>query len=290
MSDHLPPGLYSSQIVSHNRYHSDPCERPSLSSHIAVELVKRSPGHAARIHPRLGGQYERRTSDAMDTGSILHGILLESGPQIVEVDADSWRTDKAKAQKAMAEDEGKIAVLKGKYAAIRAAAEEVRKTLPFDIAAARKEVTAIWTSGETPCRARIDCLSPDWTIDDLKFTDDATVSSADRNIAGFGYHVQAAANIDAIETLFPEAAGRVRFVLDFIEWERPQLGVIRREIRGQLLDVGRRQWNRAKAIWAQCLAANVWPGYSAEVTEAQCPAWIAAAELDTQIANQKPPF
>ena len=116
------------------------------------------------------------------------------------------------------------------------------------------------------------------------------MAGADRNIAASGYHIQAAADIDAIETLFPTLAGRVRFVLTFIEWENPEIGIMQREIRGQLLDVGRKQWNRAKAIWGQCLASKAWPGYSTEIVEAQCPPWVASGELQAQIDNQRPPF
>jgi hypothetical protein len=282
MAKHLDPGLYDD--IPHDVYHADPCGRPSLSAHTAMVLVKRSAGHAARIHPRLGGEVKKRT-DSMDTGSLLHDFVIGGGGAFVEVEADAWNTKDAKERRKNANEEGKIAVLSKKMVILREAAKETLPALPFDVADARREVTAIWESGGTPCRARIDLLFPDLWIWDLKFTEDAVLASADRNIAERGSHIQAASNIEAIETRIPEAAGRVRFGLCFIEWENPEIGIVRREIRGQLLDVGKRKWDRAKRIWGECLAANRWPGYSTEITEALCPAWVAAEEMEQQIAS-----
>jgi hypothetical protein len=282
----LGPGLHDD--IPASVYHYDPCERPSLSSHIASVVVSKSPGHAALMHPRLGGQRFAST-EAMDTGSILHGLLLGGGQDLVEVDAKDWRTNAAKEARDKSASEGKIAVLKDKFARIQSASELVKKYLPFDLATARTEVTAVWDSNGTPCRCRIDVLMPDWWIWDLKFVDDATVSAADRNIAGSNYHVQAAANVDAIETLAPEMAGRVHFGLCFVEWENPAIGIKRVEVRGQLLDVGQQRWKRAKRIWGECLVAGKWPGYSTEITEALCPAWVAGDELAEQVKTAAPP-
>ena len=283
----LPVGLHLD--VPHDVYHADPSERPSLSSHIANVVVSKSPGHAALVHPRFGGQHFE-ASEAMDIGSILHGLLLGGGQELVEVDAKDWRTNAAKEARDAAIAAGALPVLKDKLVRIKAAAELVKVHLPFDLATARTEVTAIWNSDGCPCRCRIDALMPDWWIWDLKFCEDATVSAADRNIASSGYHMQGAANIDAIESLVPEQAGRVHFGLCFVEWQNPAIGIKRVEIRGQLLDVGQQKWRRAKTTWAQCLAANKFPGYSTEIVEAQCPAWVAAEELESQIAAAPVPF
>jgi hypothetical protein len=283
----LDPGLYDNDLVPHTRYHADPCERPSLSSHIASVVVSKSAGHAALVHPRLG-KPSFETSDAMDIGSILHGMLLGGAADIVSVDAKDWRTNAAKEARDAAVASGKIAVLADKFARIQSAAEQVKKHLPISLATARTEVTAIWNSDGCPCRCRIDALMPDFWIWDLKFVEDATVSAADRNIAGSNYHVQAAANIDAIETLVPEMAGRVHFGLCFVEWENPAIGIMRREVRGQLLHIGQGKWGRAKDIWSKCLAEKKWPGYSSEVIEAGCPAWIASEELTAQVIPPAP--
>jgi len=180
---------------------------------------------------------------------------------------------------------------------LKEAAEETRHALPFLVKDAQTEITAIWKhkppcSPSIWCRCRIDVLMPDLWIWDLKFTEDAALAAADRNIASNGYHIQAAANIDAVENLVEGAAGRVHFGLCFVEWQNPAIGIKRREIRGELLDVGQRQWTRAKTVWLECQATNKWPGYSSDIIEAQCPAWIASDELEQQIERNdgKEPF
>lgn len=282
MATILHPGLHLG--VPHSVYHSDPSERPSLSSHVASTLISKSPGHAKMIHPRFGA-LRGDSSDEMDTGSILHGLLLGGGAELVAVDADSWRTNTAKAARDEARQAGKIAVLAGKLERLQKAAGWIRMSLPIDLTKASTEATAIWTSQDCPCRCRIDILMPDLWIWDLKTCEDASVASADRNIAAMGYHLQGAANIDGVESTVEGAAGRVHFGLCFVEWENPEIGIVRKEVRGQLLDVGQRRWNRAKGIWARCLADNRWPGYSTEITEAQCPPWIAAEDMEQQIAG-----
>ena len=117
----LPDGLHFD--IPHDVYHADPCAHPSLSSHVAQVVVGKSAGHAALIHPRLGGKRSKESSDAMDVGSILHGMLLGGGAELVEVNEKDWRKDVAKDARAKAEGEGKIAVLKDKLVRLRTAAD-----------------------------------------------------------------------------------------------------------------------------------------------------------------------
>jgi hypothetical protein len=285
----LKEGLHEG--VPHEFYHSDPSEKPSLSSHVAQVLLAKSAAHAKLIHPRFGGQ-RGDSSDAMDAGSLLHAFLLGGGSDIVEFDAADWRTNAAKAKREEAYAAGMLPVLAHKLADIKAAVPRVKAALPFDLSTAKTELTALWESGGCPCRCRLDALMPDLWIWDLKFAEDAMLSSQDRNIEGSGYHVQAAANIDGIETSMEGAAGRVHFGLCFVEWKNPEIGIIRKEIRGQLLDVGQRKWNRAKGIWAQSLKSGQFPGYCSDVVAAECPPWVAAQDLEQQIANNegKEPF
>ena len=125
MGDFLPVGLHMG--IPHDRYHADPCERPSLSAHIAMELIKHSAGHAAKIHPRIGGERHAESNGAMDTGSLLHGLILGGGAPIVEVDAKAWNTNDAKAKRDEAMKAGKIAVLAHKFARIQTTAAADRR-------------------------------------------------------------------------------------------------------------------------------------------------------------------
>lgn len=280
----LPTGLHRG--VSHEDYHADPSELPSLSAHMA-SLVLRSPAHARLGHPRFGGKIKHEQDDAMDTGTLLHGMLLGGGPEIVAIDADSWRKDATKAKRDDALAAGKLPILAHKLEVVQAVAEGIRGELlaiGHDYADASCEVTALWTSGGCPCRARIDALFGGCDIDDFKSTQDALAASDSGNIVRNGYHVQAAAYVDAIETLKPALAGRVTFSLTFAETARPY-GVIRVEVAGSMLELGRRRWNRAKAVWAECLRTDKWPGYPREVQRPEAPQWALMQDMEEQMTK-----
>lgn len=297
----LPIGLHEG--IAHDVYHADPSERPSLSSHCAVTLIRRSPAHAHLNHPRFGGVVGESTAE-QDAGSIIHDMLLGGGQEVVRIDAPDFKTKKAQQERDAARDAGKIPIIAHKYEALRATVKEMRAVLPVDFSKARCELTAIWESNGCPCRCRIDSLfSPDgpwllggkvaslanglWKIYDVKTCENAMLASEARNLFSMGYHVQAAANLDAIETLIPESAGRVSFVDLFIERE-PPFGVVEVEFAGDFRELGARQWNRAKALWAACLASNKWPGYESKKT-VSAPAWALGEEMSAAIVAAGPP-
>lgn len=283
----LPHGLHLN--VPHADYHADPHELPSLSSHVANILIKSSPARAKLGHPRLGGKHRPSTSDQIEN-SIMHDLLLGGGADIVEVDAKDFRTDAAKKSRDEALAAGKNPIIKAKLDDLRRQAERIRACVPFlSSPGLVTEATAIWTADGCPCRCRIDALDG-FTVYDVKIFPDVTPSEADRAAAANGYFVQAAANIDGVEATVEGAIGRAKFVLVFIDPNEPEIGTIYREVRGESLHVGRSRWNRAKAKWAHCLATNQWPGFSTEIEEARCPAWLANDEADSAIAEDVKPF
>src|SRR5215471_6763533 len=93
-------------------YHADPAPEPSLSASIAELLIKRSPKHAFHAHPRLNPKWKpKEPSQEMDDGRVLHSMLLGTPSPVIEVDAEDWRTNRAKEAKADARASGKVAVL-----------------------------------------------------------------------------------------------------------------------------------------------------------------------------------
>lgn len=221
----------------------------------------------------------------MDTGTLIHGILLGGGPEIVSVEADSWRTKAAKEKRDEALAAGKLPILAHKLEVVKAMAAGIRSSLPKQWHGDGEcEATAIWTSQGCPCRARLDVVFDGCYVDDLKTTQDALTASDPGNIVRNGYHIQASAYIDAIETLRPQFAGRATFTLTFAETSRPY-GIIRVQVAGSLLELGRRRWNRAKEVWAECLRTDSWPGYPTEVQRPEAPAWALSQEMEEQLAR-----
>jgi hypothetical protein len=222
----------------------------------------------------------------MDVGSIIHGILLGGGAEVKEIDAENFRTKAAQDKRDEARTAGKIPILKHKYESIKIAAEQMRGSIcvatGLDFSQVRTELTAIWNSDDCPCRARLDSLSPTLDIYDLKTCSDASTSATDRGVFSFGYFRQAAANVEAVETLIEGSAGRVKFHCLFTE-TTPPYGVIDVTLDGAFMDLGARQWKRAKTIWAQCLKEEKFPNYAATKI-VHAPAYALNDEMGAAIA------
>lgn len=251
-------------------YHADPCDTPSLSSHCAATLLGKSPLHAWRSHPRLGAA-PREEKDEFDRGTLLHGLLLGTGRELTIVDAKDWRTKAAQEQRDAARAAGLLPVLARQHDEAQQAAEAIGARLSSELVrlCGASEVTATWlANGIAYSRARMDHLILDEmppagaTIYDLKFGDSAHPKACAARIARFGEDIQAAAYIDAIETIRPECAGRVSFVWLFCEWDPPYaVGVY--SPSSSMLDMGRKRWRRACQLWAECVERDHWPGYPA---------------------------
>lgn len=284
------PGLHFG--MRHDLYHSDPCDVPSLSSHMAVLGLTRSWLHVQSAHPRMGDARVRQDSDCMDNGSLLHMLVLGSGPEIVQVDADDWRTKAAREARDAARSEGKLPILASKIEPAREAAERMRKSFPVDLAKCKTEVTGIWQSGEAMCRMRLDAWCADeLTIVDLKTTEDANSAASGGYVVRFGIDVQAAAYLDGMRTIQPEHAGKMRFLLHFCETVAP-FAYVTAELSGEMLSIGEAKWKRAKAQWSSCMATGIWPGpMMIGPRRIEAPAWAMSQELEKQIdANQTQPF
>jgi len=215
----------------------------------------------------------------MDFGEVVHSMVLGGGREIEVIDADDWRTKAAREAREAAKLSGKIPMLARKYSDAKKLALSLSHVMPSG--ADPTEVTAIWVSLGCPCRCRMDIFTGAG-IDDLKITENAAMAATPRHIISMGYHIQAASNLDAIENLVPEMAGRAKFRLIFAENKAP-FGVIRAELSGELLELGRVQWRRAKRDWAECLVNDAFPLYSRETRIIECPAWAMTEELASQL-------
>lgn len=142
----------------------------------------------------------------------------------------------------------------------------------IDLRVGMQEATVVWTDRATGvrCRGRLDHLEQDQggaVIHDLKKAETAHPRSFERAVYSYGADIQAHAYREAIETIRPELAGRVRFEWIVIEAEPPYVTVVRHPL-GSLRASGENRWRRACEIWARCLKTNVWPGYPDDGVEA----------------------
>lgn len=274
------PGL--SEFVSGWRqfderaYRADPCPAPSLSSHIAILAIEKSLHHAWRAHPKSPLFEHSTASAAADRGSAAHALLFGED-RICVVDAEDYRTGAARTARDEARVQGRIPVLAKEFASIQAMIETAAIRFRYLHGGTFTcEQSACWQAdGGGWRRARLDTLSPDRTlIVDYKTTEGPVDAlSCERRIADMGLQIQAAAYVDAVETLHPELRGRVRFIFQWQEQKPPYALSPPIEMSEAFLCLGRAQWNAAGALWDQALRHDAFPAYGSQPFLACPPPW-----------------
>lgn len=264
---------------------------PLLSQSIAHQLINHSPAHAFLAHPKLGGKPITATRE-MEKGTIIHDMLLNDGKLdgIEILQYENFRTKAAQEERDLVIDMGKMPILEKDYHELTQAAQWIRsrfQDLKIDLHAENAEQVVTWEErtdkGESvQCKGKLDHAYPSWTgfyIDDLKTCSSAHPKSIQRSLFDYGYVIQHAAYTSAIEKIYPEAIGRVRFRFIFVELS-PPYSVTPVVLNGSAAAVGRSQWRRAVNTWAECLKTGVWPGYVEETYRAEAPIWQIKDELD----------
>jgi hypothetical protein len=281
---------------------------PRLSQSIAKELVERSPWHAKRALDRRAAQHEDeggesdedKKRDTMDRGTIIHALLLGTpSPAVIVADPVSgepfsdFRTKAAKEQKAKIRAAGKIAVIAHKVQPVVMLADRIRfgllKEHGIDLVG-DSELAVTWTERASdgtpvPCRGMLDhWLAADAkgrpTIYDVKVWASANPRVLVRKVHDMGVDIQAEAYTRAVEAVYPELAGRVRFVTLVCEVSTGLVTPI--VFGGSLRQVGKMRWRRAIDLWARCSALNDWPGYTRGELLIDAPEWMIAAEIDSE--------
>lgn len=266
-------------------------ETHRLHQSIASVLVNRSPLHAWYKAFR---REEEEWDEAKNLGTLCHKLLL-GGRDIVVVEAKDWRTNAAKEARDAALADGKIPVLTQKLAIAHALKDKVLDELTARgiKLSGESEKTVQWTSpGGVKCEGTLDhWIEKSATILDLKFTGmSAAPESVARLMVNMGADIQAAAYTQAMATLHPELAGRIKFLFIYIEVEAPHaLSVVRPG--GAMRHLGESKWSRACELWAKYLAEygteKPWPGYSTEIVDVDPPAWAMSADLEAWAITER---
>lgn len=267
------PGIYD---IPEDAYHADPVPGGSLSKSGAKLLLPPS-CPAKYAYEKAHGRPPKKE---FDLGTAAHTLVLGSGPQLVEVKADSWRTDKAKGEAAEARERGAVPLLSSEMATVRAMAAALRE---HPMAATlltrwgRSEQSAFWRDKPTGVirRCRFDVLPHErdgrMVIPDYKSCAAADLDSVSKAVEKFKYHMQAAWYLDGARAL--DLAGEdAAFVFVFQERTAPYLvNVVQLDVAALL--IGAALNRRAINIYAQCTASGRWPGYSDDIETVTLPAW-----------------
>jgi len=277
------PGLYPE--FDELAYHRD----PALSASGAKRLLP--PGCPALFkHDRdNGGRPNKR---AFDVGHAAHAAVLGAGMEAVvvhkttrdkqSVPADDYTTKSAQEHRDAIYAEGKVPLLEWELRSVNAMAAALRQhplaASLLDPEHGRPEVSAFWHDERHGIdrRARFDWLTnptPDGqiVIPDYKTTRSAEPRAFARSIFDFGYDVQAVFYTDAIRAL--DLAEDVTFLFIAQETTAPYLVTVH-ELDEIGLRLGRERVDRACALFAECTATGIWPGYSGDIELVSPPYWL----------------
>lgn len=273
------PGIYFD--VPERDYHADPCPEPSLSNSVAVALVQQSPAHAHAMHPRLGGENEYESASVLDIGSAIHAGVTRTEAALHVINAENYKTKDAQQQRQQAWEAGKIPLLIGQFEGVKAAIDAARRQLVVheaapDWKAGHGEVTIVWqeTIGGFTfwCRARVDWLPAEGqAVYDLK----TTAGSADpdawsRRLFDGGYDMQRAFYARGLRAVGARKRPDFRYVV--LEQKRPHALSVG-GLDPQAIHMADEKVEAAMELWAACLKADRWPGYSSRIWYAEAPPW-----------------
>jgi hypothetical protein len=277
-------------------YHDDPGVEPSASSGILRTIIGSTAKHAWQKHPRLNSAYEPSVgTEAMNRGSILHALTLETPPPFRVLDVADYRSGAAKALRDETIAAGLIPVKSADInelydiaASIRAglkAMPEVWAAMQDAVASQMTEVSLLWREQGVLCRCRYDTLPAArfGATYDPKFTGLSAEPDAFGKKVTNDYAFQA--------DLYPRAVKALRgdsplFVFVAIETNAPY-GITLHALDPEAADLARQKVDAALAVWAQCLRSGVWPSYSSLIHYHGAKPWeINAWEEKQEHANQ----
>jgi len=238
-----------------------------FSSTLARALVTRTPAHARAI---ADGHF--RESDAMDMGTAVHQLLLRDD-RVDVLDFDSFRTNEAKAARELSRLNRRIPLLRHKWKEAKDIAAAVREQIvalnldPVPFTEGSAEYVIRWEENDLSCKAMLDWLRDDLeTVDDLKTTSDASPRGFQRKVWSLRYDIQAAFYLRAVAAWLGEMSHPIkpRFRWVAVETEYPYLVTVH-ELDKAALDNADALVEQAMTDWRECVAANHWPGYPADV-------------------------
>ena len=239
-----------------------------------LKKFARTPAHArwSELHPM-------RPTEQMVLGTITHTIVFEPEKLASQFHLEpkklDGRTKEGKEQAARVAEmlaAGTEVFYDDQLADARAMAAAVRDNPEADSilkAKARCEVTLLNELGDIPVKARLDHLTDDGWIDDLKTTKDASPRGFQRTIVDLGYHIQAAFYIGLAEREGLKPQG-FRFIA--VENQPPFLCAVYELAQSAIL-AGRKQIGEMLSYYQQCRKWDQWPGYPT-ISTIDLPDWF----------------
>lgn len=252
-------------------FYSKPWSKPYLTPSLAKVLLDKSPYHAKLACPYYT-KPEPQSSDAMNEGRVVDCLVLGGCPDVTVIDVERYSTKESRALRDAAVNPMKIADYDRCVTAADTVVEQIkRQCLNAADALAHGAIKKrlFWENNGVDCSTEPDVWC-DNTVYDLKRTKVVpTVSNWQRHASSMGYHIQAAATL--------EATGATKFGWIVVEADPPHCVVVH-WASDLFIKTGQRDWNYAKQIWSNCVASDHFPAYeSGEIDPA---GWLVSEEGD----------
>lgn len=257
----------------------------SMSKHL---LPPSTPAHFKAALGRAGQEEPNRT---FDLGKVVHALVLGDGDEFEVVqaltvkkeryDAKDYSTVSAQAHRDLIYADGKVPVLRSELDAAEEMAKSVREhsTANALLANGSPEVSLFWIDEETgvKCRARLDWLPAvvkgrRMIVPDVKTAKTAAPREFARSVADFAYFGQHLHYLDGIRALGIDHDPAFVFVA--IEKTDPYLvSVVEALTNKDDRSLARALVDHTRRIYAECTAADRWPGYGEQVHRIEMPAY-----------------
>lgn len=263
------PGIYPHLDIS--EYHKS----PGISSS-GINLILDCP--AKYHHKYILGNI--KPNDDFVLGSVVHILLSE--PWLFDRKFYVYEKDRLpdkgspKEQELLALAGGRSIIKTGALQMARDMVKSAEKhSLWKELKNPKIEHSLFWHGGvfDTPLRSRPDMFDETLgIIVDIKTC--KSIKKFEWSIDDFGYHRQAAMQIDAIEALTGKT---LNFEWFLIEKEAPYL-TARVAAHKDDIAQGRREYLEGACKYTECLLYNDWPGYSENIHEIRLPRYARTEE------------
>lgn len=269
------PGIYDLPM---SIYHAQCTDGPSVSS----SDLRRFLDCPARAFAHWSGNHAavpEGDSSAKDFGRAAHALVLEDGTferYFAVSPYDALTTKEARAWRDAQEEKG-LQVLKARdlntiqamVDAVRAHpfAEGFRRGRSEQSLFLRDETTGLWLKSRPD---KLPTSGLDW-IKDYKSCASASPEQFSAAAFRFGYHIQAALQVDLASALTGLKIQGAGFI---VQEKKPPYLVEAYYLMPDQIALGRRQYRAALEGFARCLAEKHWPSYTDEPRPLTWPRWL----------------
>lgn len=288
------PGVWD---LSMDRYHSDICDGPSISSSGLRTIWSQSPAHYWYDSPYNPNRPAPKDRPHFSIGKAAHHLLYlgrkgfdaefvvrpEQWSDWRTKDSKEWRAEQIKAGLTIITD-GELEAITGMARSLGAHPLVTRTEGRLGILDGAVERSLIFKDSETGVwlKSRPDNIPNDGLFADLKTTESVSDESLARSLGSFSYHMQGALVGMAAEAVLNQPMEE--FALVWVEKAPPHCVRVT-VLTGADLERGQMQLRRAIDQFAECMETGVWPGPGGLRRDAeylQLPAW-AAKQIDARL-------